>query len=138
MVCIDFFQIHIKQSITRNLKSGNYDKIFEYTQNFCEIGSPSNFVANAVLSQFNKNITKGKMCPLKIVWILEIDKYFIKIIYYWQGPHSLRNFVFQWYMIPPFFRIDCKYITVIKAQISKKNVLVLMYEIKVYGSYLKT
>jgi hypothetical protein len=67
MVCIDFFQIHIKHSITRTLKSGNYDKIFEYTQNFCEIGSPSNFVANAVLSQFNKNITKGKMCPLKKV-----------------------------------------------------------------------
>lgn len=70
-----FVQAIVKISATKSLKNGNYEKLYESTKDICKVetGFASNFVQEAVYSQFQKTADFSIDCPFKVVSILKIS-----------------------------------------------------------------
>lgn len=61
------FQSKLTLYFTNNLKSGNFEKILDFSANLCNVKGASNFAQKFALDVIRKNANFNLSCPFKKV-----------------------------------------------------------------------
>jgi hypothetical protein len=103
---------------TKSLKSGNYEKLFDFTYDPCRMrGKSSNYFLSKYFEAFQSSNSKSLKCPFKK------DVYFIKDVFVSSS------------ILPDFFRMNMKFIFnyEVKVTTADKRKYFQLYQIKIDG-----